>query len=126
MSSDSVGIDAADAKFLAKVIERAVKRVVRSIVKDPHKLFVSFHPDAGPVLVVIVETSARKALEYWLQLARSLKPVRRFMKIYVYVAWTGEDDVSDDEFDIYLLGIMHEQDGLLVIPPELSEEDADS
>jgi hypothetical protein len=49
--------------------------------------------------VLRVNTSAKRALELWLEL------VRRLPGINIVVEWTGETDVSEDELIDYLVKI---------------------
>jgi hypothetical protein len=63
-------------------------------------------PDYGPVVRLVVDLSAREALDLWLKLVR-LIPYERY-GVVIGVRWLGEDNVSRDELVDYLVKIMVE------------------
>jgi len=87
------------ARSLVNNIDEQVIRFPSVLVPEPHKIRIEHDPDFGPILVVKVETSARRALELWLKL------VRRLPGVHVVIEWTGETDVSEDELIDYLVKI---------------------
>jgi alkanesulfonate monooxygenase SsuD/methylene tetrahydromethanopterin reductase-like flavin-dependent oxidoreductase (luciferase family) len=63
-------------------------------------------PDYGPVIRLVVDLSAREALELWLKLVK-LIPYARY-GVVIGVRWLGEDNISRDELVDYVIKIMVE------------------
>ncbi len=62
-------------------------------------LRVEHDPDYGPVTILRVNVSTRRALRLWLEL------VKRFPGKNIVVEWSGKNDVSEDELIDYLVKI---------------------
>ncbi len=58
-----------------------------------------YDPDYGPIIVLRVNVSTKRALRLWLELAR------RFPGKNIVVEWAGKNDVNEDELIDYLVKI---------------------
>ena len=63
-------------------------------------------PDYDPVIRLVVDLSAREALELWLKLVK-LIPYKRY-GVVIGVRWLGKNNVSRDELVDYVIKIMVE------------------
>jgi hypothetical protein len=93
------GALAAAARLLGELGAEHAPKYLEFLVPLPHRARIEPDPDYGLVLYVEVESSARRALELWLELARRLPGV------CLVVKWTGETDVSREELVDYLVKI---------------------